>query len=183
MVDSDDEIVIEAREQWRIVLTHYKHLVSEGAIHAPLPAQHELPSEDDDGITGARISPEDILQGLVENVNPILGEIINGNTNPRSSVLEHYVLTIGGDRLRLNGICIFCHSNPDSTDEAAGKDHREHFSQHVIHCEVKNTPNTRRCPICAQLIPVPNKGHSFSKEECEAMEPMCVVLLKRRTWK
>ncbi|KAG9226810.1 hypothetical protein CCMSSC00406_0009728 [Pleurotus cornucopiae] len=168
MIDSDDKIVVKARDLWGLVLTHYNHIATEGAIHAPLPAQHELPSGDDGVIvteTGNSPSSEDILQGLVNNVNPILCAIINGNSNPRSSVLEHYVTTIGGDRLRLDGICIFCHSNPDATDEAANKDHREHFSQHVMYCEVKNTPNTWRCPICALLIPVPNKGHSFSNEE------------------
>ena len=120
----------------------------------------------------ASFSEESILQAFVEASNPIqMTAHNNNNKNPRYTILKQHISLLVADKIRLSdGKCLTCYFDPTSSTEVANKCHKHHIAQHGWTCESSRHPNTWRCPICAQHIPIEDKKINYSSEEHQEIE-------------
>ncbi|KAF4570172.1 hypothetical protein EYR36_009979 [Pleurotus pulmonarius] len=173
--NNDDEIILKARDSWSEVIFRYSSLISQA--HPKLLNAQLASGADDDKSTASSstcavpaspLTSEDIMQNLVNKMNPTRDIILPGDINPRLTVLTMYLSLLEMDELRQQGKCLTCRTNPDIPKEVAEKSH-QHPAQHAWTCEMKVLEDMWHCPICAQPIPCPGPASKYTEEEVQDM--------------
>ncbi|KAJ7361435.1 hypothetical protein DFH08DRAFT_374244 [Mycena albidolilacea] len=123
------------------------------------------PSSDNASSATAAISPlitDDVMNsmmaalGSTDHAHPFIALVASDPVNARLTVIKRFLALLHLDNDELKGLCEWCYSNPQLSEEERKRDHSKsgHMGQHLMGCELANNPDHWRCPICGMLVPV-----------------------------